>query len=566
MLEIRNKTNKSIGKPMPPCLEVVLVLAASLLFSIYIWQLNQPAHLLQLGSDQHNIASFAAAQEHPERYANDMLLSDPINYKWYTPLYVAAIKHITRFTGSYAATFVGLIIPTVTLFLSGTYFLLRYLTKYSLLSAGLAFIFTVVFIKIPLGDHWAITGIGHMRPNNQFVALLPWALLLAIWSRNHIMFWPLVGACSASLLYVHPVSAPAWGFAIFGGLLWASKEYYDIKTRIVWLLLLVAAAVLIAVPYCVIFLGTYSSKQPPPDQFETIYNFAAQRLIPGSLDLGLSLRRFFDFARRRDTRLFTLFLLAWAVAGQIYAWRGDQKTRTIARFLILGLAFYMLITVGIPLTDQIISARLGRMPFQIDLARGLKSWPWWLLLLGAPGFPGLHRAILTSKRWPEHRALSLTILFVCVAFLASYSLITRNRRIFLEKTRANPKFAIEMEATDELIHFIDQNIPTDATFFGKCWPIWLRHTPGRGVLLTWKDSGAMLYGNYNGLKQFIDQWNQQEQANTIAEMDTLCRQWKVDYMLLDTPDIEDYAAERIVFSNTHWTVVQVNSPASTLQY
>lgn len=559
MLEIRNKNNKSTEKSLPPCLEVVLVLAASLLFSIYIWQLQQPAHLLQLGSDQHNIASFAAAQEHPERYVNDMLLSDPINYQWYTPLYVAIIKYLTRFTGSYAVTFMGLIIPTVTLFLSGTYFLLRYLTNYRLLSAGLAFIFTVVFIKIPLGDHWAIIGVEHMRPNNQFLALLPWILLLAIWSRNHIMFWPLVGACSAFLLYIHPVSAPAWGFAIFGGLLWASKEYYDIKTRIVWLLLLVVAAVMIVVPYFVIFLGTYSSKQPPPDQFETIYNFAAQRFIPGNLDIGLSLKRFFDFAWQRNTRLLTIFLLTWAVAGQIFAWRGDQKARTIARFLILGLAFYMLVTVGIPFIDQVMSARLGRMPFQIDLARGLKSWPWWLLLLGAPGFPGLNRALLSRLKWPEHRALSLTIIIVCVAFLVSHPLITRNRRILLVKTKANPEFTKEMEATDELTRFIKQDIPTNVTFFGKCWPIWLRHTPGRGVVLTWKDSGALLCVNYNGLKKFIDLWNQQEQANTIEQMDIFCKRWGVDYILLEGTDNLDVDNDRIIFSNSIWKIVQVDS-------
>lgn len=543
---------------MPPCLEVVLALAVSLLFSIYIWLLNQPAHLLQMGGDQHNIASFAAAREHPERYANDMILSDPINYKWYTPLYVGAIKHITRFTGSYAVTFVALIIPTVTLFLSGTYLLLRYLTKHRLLSAGMAFIFTVIYIRIPQGDHWTIINAMHMRPNNQFIALLPWILLLAIWSRSHIMFWPLVGACSAFLLYVHPVSAPAWGFAIFGGLLWASKEYYDIKTRFIWLSLLIVAAVLIVIPYFVIFLGTYHGKQPPPDQFETIYNTAVERFIPGTLDIGLSLKRSCIFALLRNTRYFTLFMLIWAAVGQIFAWRGDRKTRTIARFLTLGLVFYMLITVGIPLIDQIISARLGRMPFQVDLVRGLKGWPWWLLMLGAPGFPVLLSTISTSKTWPKHSAGQLTILVVCIAFLVSYPLITANKNDFLQRTRVNSEFVKETEATDELVHFIEQNTPTNSTFFGKCWPIWLRHTPGRAVVWTPKDSGVLLCVNYNGMKKFIEQWDQLKQANTINQIDIFCKRWSVDYLLIQNPDDLTIDKERILFSNSIWKIVQVD--------
>jgi hypothetical protein len=550
--------NKPTGKFTSIRLEIVLVLAASLLFSICLWYLKQPAHLLQLRSDQHNIASFAAAQEHPERYANDILLSDPVNYKWYTPLYVAAIKYITRLTGSYAATFVALIIPTVTLFLSGTYFLLRYLTQNRVLSAGLALIFTVALIRIPLAADWNIIEVAHMRPNNQFIALLPWSLLLAVWSRNHAMFWPLVGVCSAALLYVHPVSAPAWGFAVFGGLLWASKEYYDIRTRIIWLLLLAIAAVLIVAPYFIIFARTYPGKQPPPDQYETIYNFAAQRLIPGSLDLGLLLKNLFNYARRRDTRFFTLFLLTWAITGQIFAWKGDRKTRTIARFLILGLVFYMLITVGIPLTDQIISTRLRRMPFEIDLARGLKFWPWWLLLLGAPGFQGLQKSVLASKKCPVHTARSLTIIIVCIALLVSHSITTRNIRRYLRVTKANPEFAKKMEATDELVSFIEQNTPTNATFFGKCWPIWLRHTPGRGVFLTWKDSGALLCVNYNGLKKFIDLWNQQEQANTIDQIYTFCKRCGVDYLLLQSPDNPAVDNYRILFSNSMWKIVQIN--------
>jgi len=559
MSENSNKSDKSIGKLMSMRTEIIFVLAASLLFSIYLWYLKQPAHLLQLRSDQHNIASFAAAQEHPERYVNDILLSDPVNYKWYTPLYVAAIKYITRLTGSYAATFVALIIPTVTLFLSGIYFLLRYLTQNRLLSVGLAFIFTVALVRIPLGGDWNIIEASHMRPNNQFIALLPWTLLLAIWSRNHVAFWPLVGAVSASLLYVHPVSAPAWGFAVFGGLLWASKEYYDIKTRIVWLLLLAIVAVLIIAPYFIIFTGTYSGKQPPPDQYETIYNFAAQRLIPGSLDLGLLLKNLFKYARRHDTRFFTLFLLIWAVTGQIFAWKDDRKTRTIARFLILGLVFYMFVTVVIPLADQIISARLRRMPFEIDLARGLKFWPWWLLLLGAPGFQRLQKSVLASKKCPQYLARSLTIIIVCIALLVSNSLITRNIRNFLRRTRTNPEFAKEMEATDELISFIEQNTPTNATFFGKCWPIWLRHTPGRGVLLTWKDSGAFICANYDALRKFIDLWNQQEQANTIEQIYTFCKRYGVDYLLLESQDIPVIDSDRILFSNTMWKIVLINS-------
>lgn len=539
-------------------LEIALVLAASLLFSICLWYLKQPAHLLQLGSDQHNIASFAAAQEHPERYTNDILLSDTVNYKWYTPLYVAAIKYITRLTGSYAATFVALIIPTVTLFLSGTYFLLRYLTHNRLLSASLAFIFTVALVRIPLGGDWNIIEAAHMRPNNQFIALLPWILLLAIWSRNHIIFWPLVGACSAFLIYIHPVSAPAWGFAVFGGLLWASKEYYDIRTRIIWLLLLALAAILIVAPYFIIFVGTYPGKQPPSEQYETVYSFATQRLIPGSLDIGLLLKNFFNFARRHDTRFFTLFLLAWAVTGQIFAWKGDRQTRTIAKFLILGLAFYTFITVGIPLADQTISAWLRRMPFEIDLARGLKFWPWWLLLLGAPGFPGIQKSVTAGRKCPVRIARSLTIITVCIALIASHSIIKRNLKRFFGTTRANSEFAQKMEATDELVSFIEQNIPTDATFFGKCSPIWLRHTPGRGVFLTWKDSGALLCVNYNGLKKFIDLWNQQEQANTTDQIYTFCKRCGVDYLLLQSPDNPAVDNYRILFSNSMWKIVQIN--------
>jgi hypothetical protein len=561
VIDFDGKANVSQSERRISHIEVGLAIIISAFFAFYIWRLYLPAHQLQMGSDQHNIASFASAFEYPQRYRNDMLLSDPANYQWYTPLYVTAIRCITRLTGNYATTFVGMLLLTVTVFMSGTYFLLKYVSGSRFLSAGLAFLITVVLVKIPVGGDWTLILVSHMRPNTLFMALLPWVLLFAIWSRNHVMLWPVVGACSAFLIYVHPVSAPAWGLAIFAGLLWTSKEYYSVKVRFWGLLLFVAVAVLVVAPYCVIFLRTYSGKQLPPEQFESIREYAVRRFLPGSFDLGLALRRFVTFAWQPGMRFLTCFLLLWAITGQVFAWLCKGQSQTVAKFFLFGLAFFLFVTVGLTFVDQLIARLLKRFPFQIDLIRGLKFWPFWLLLLGTPGFAGLRTAVLRRNVRPRFELAVASIILVVIAFLSGGRSIRKHKEKILAKTAVNIEFREKMLATNELVEFIEKTLPADATFGGKCWPIWLRHTPGRGVVMTPKDSGALFYSSYHRLAKNIDRLHKQQQADTPELMDAFWGKWGADYSLYEAASISEYDGQRIVFSNSHWIVVKLNTPA-----
>ena len=541
--------------------EIAFVLAISLCFALCIWRLYQPAHALQLGSDQRNIAAFASADEHPERYARDDLLGTPTNYQWYTPVYVSAVRWITRFTGGYAATFAGLFIPTITLFLSGAYFLLRYLTGSRLLSAGFAFLITVICVHVPPSTGgWRLLPFQMMLPRSQFIALLPWLLLFALWCRKHIRFWPLLGACAASLIYVHPVSAPAWGMAIFGGILWSSRRHYPLKQRALGLGLMALAAVVVILPYISIYGSTYTSKTPPADQYEVVYDGAEQRFAEGYLDVRLALKMLLQTASSKGERFFSAFLLMWMSVGLLFVWRDREQGRHVAEFLVPALLFFLLITVGMTAVDQIVARRLQHLPVQLDLIRGLKFWPWWALLLGASGFPAFQASLLRKSRHSRLLTAGLAPLILLLAWLAGAPGIVTSQELVFQRSGASTFLAERVSARDEVVRFIAEETPIDSLFHG---PDYLRFTPGRSLVFHYKDLGALFYSNYEGAMDSQARQEAWEHAERWKERERLCRSWGVDYVVQwnRRPTLPTRPSEKLlVFSNAQWEVFYVSAP------
>ena len=60
-------------------------------------------------TDEANINAYAAALDHPERFAHDKFLSNPEHYAWYTPAYISLVRGFTRLGFHYATAeaFIG---------------------------------------------------------------------------------------------------------------------------------------------------------------------------------------------------------------------------------------------------------------------------------------------------------------------------------------------------------------------------------------------------------------------------------------------------------------------------
>ena len=62
-------------------------------------------------SDAANIASFSAALDHPQLFANDALLSNPANFSFYSTLHIPLIRILAKWFGNYSTPFAFLIFP-----------------------------------------------------------------------------------------------------------------------------------------------------------------------------------------------------------------------------------------------------------------------------------------------------------------------------------------------------------------------------------------------------------------------------------------------------------------------
>ena len=162
---------------------------------------------ISMPSDAGNIASYLAAGDYPENFEMDELLSNPENFSEYFTVYLPIVSGLSRLTGSYASAFLTLVVPVTLLHLLGYYLLGKKILMNRLMAFCFALV-TAIPISLPLSEYFGLS--PDILPRTLYQAVLPYGLLLllAFKSRPH-WFW-LVSLAFTLMLYIHPVSGPAW--------------------------------------------------------------------------------------------------------------------------------------------------------------------------------------------------------------------------------------------------------------------------------------------------------------------------------------------------------------------
>ena len=183
---------------------------------------------------------------HPEFFHRDPVLANPHNSHFYATIHLPLVQFIGSTVGSYGTAFLLLLplsagssSPDSTVF-GRT--LLRSRTWALLLA-----IVTAVTIELPAGRSGAF---GRTRsPRVTFQALLPFVLAAAWRWRAAPRAWPWVMVAAGLLTYVHPVSAPVWGLALWLGFWPFLPRGWSWRRRVVVVLLLGAVFLAVAGPF-----------------------------------------------------------------------------------------------------------------------------------------------------------------------------------------------------------------------------------------------------------------------------------------------------------------------------
>lgn len=346
-----------------------------------------PGHpVAHMSGDPANIHSFAAALSDPQAFAGDAVMSDPANFKWYTPLYVKVVQAFGAMGFHYSTSRAFLVLISSLAGLFGYFYLFRLISR----STAFAFVATLGlwFLKAhyPPNENW---GPMLVLPRTVYGAFLPWVALLALRLMSKPQWWWLPAAASGLLFYVHPVSSPALTGAILMGFVCGGPHKW--WQRLGWGTLGGIAALAIMFPYVMIYAGKYSGTVvTDPNLTSQAFQIARERFAPGYLEPGIFYR---------DLALYVLLTPRyWLGIAALYALcryrRGMLATR-VSVGMSLGFA---IVTCVIPTLDVMVSSRMGRLPFQIDLIRNLRYLDVWLLGMVAAAVREINRPDW-GRRW-----------------------------------------------------------------------------------------------------------------------------------------------------------------------
>jgi hypothetical protein len=169
-----------------------------------------------LDGDAANIATFAAARDHPHLFDGDEVLGIPGLSRWYPTIHVPFVRAFARITGDYGTALQAPLGLHVFLQGVGFYLFGRVLFE-SRYWAFLLAIVTFMRVDVNLGELWGVY--SYPLPRVTFQSLLPFLAAAAYYWRATPRMWPAIMVAAGLLIYIHPVSTPAWGLALWLGFL-----------------------------------------------------------------------------------------------------------------------------------------------------------------------------------------------------------------------------------------------------------------------------------------------------------------------------------------------------------
>jgi hypothetical protein len=179
------------------------VFSVALTLGFFLEQQGSPEYS-DLNSDQINILAICIRQDNPDLLRGDLIVGNPADSSFYTPLYVWLVRKLSLPDHDYLRGLNILLAITSLVYMWGWWKLLLCWCE-----PWMAFLLSFLARGIlwpPGNEFWGIAGLWTMVPRTIFLALLPWVLWLWIAKRNTA--WGRLGTAFAAGLTVnvHPIS------------------------------------------------------------------------------------------------------------------------------------------------------------------------------------------------------------------------------------------------------------------------------------------------------------------------------------------------------------------------
>jgi hypothetical protein len=348
-------------------LAVLTFLVFSGLYFLGRLQGNYPVVILT--GDAGNIASYAAALDHPDWFKNDPALGDSNNIGIYATIHIPLIRLLNRLTGDYGLAYAWLVLPQTFLQLLGFYILGRVLYENRFWAFLLAFLTAMTVINIGLGEIWGVW--QDALPRVTFQSLLPFLLALVLVWKDRPGRWPWLMVFAGLLVYVHPISAPAWGFAIWLSLWLLQPKDWSWRRRVLVMLGLGILFLVAIAPFAINYLS-YRERDQAAD-YNTVMTILQLYPPANLLNVPAAMRSFLLNMTRS-------LLIPLALAGFAVTWLVKNNDRRPVKVVLLWMAGLFFTSILIPTGERMVELRFHILPLETELVRCIRYFvPLFLL-------------------------------------------------------------------------------------------------------------------------------------------------------------------------------------------
>jgi hypothetical protein len=537
---------------------VFIFLAFAVVYFLGRLQGNYPVVILT--GDGGNIASYAAALDHPAWFKADPALGASNNIGVYATIHIPLIRALNHWTGDYGLAYAWLVLPQTFLQLLGFYILGRVLFKSRFWAFLLAFLTAMTVINIGLGEIWGVW--QDALPRVTFQSLLPFLLTLTLVWKDHPRRWPWLMLFAGLLVYVHPISAPAWGLAIWLSLWLLLPKGWSWKRRILTMMGLGALFLAVLIPFTINYLS-YRGRDQGAD-YITVMAILQAYLPANLLNVPAALGSFLWNMTRN-------LLLPVALAGAAATWLLKKGDRRPVKIVFLWMAGILITSVLIPYAEQLAEQRFQILPLETELVRCIRYFVpllllfWiWPLAEWTHGLsnPSARRAVMalgivllgfwSATNRPAVRDIYQTFICFTKARLVCTAPTPLNELILALRTETQP---------GEGVLFFNQ----DPAYTSQTLSV--RYEALRSLVYTSRDGGLLSYANRSALPAWMEitrQWEALRAMNDPQErlvgLISMARMLKADYLIIDfdiSPTFLAGLPVKVFLHNDGYTLIEL---------
>lgn len=537
-----------------------LIIILSFAFFACLYQINRAAgNSLYLfhNSDGSNIASLAAASNHPDLFFGDELLENKGNSLFYSSLHILLAKTISAATGDYACAFTLLVGLHIFLMALGFYIFGRVIFQ-SRFWALLLAVMNIAPVNLVVGEFWGIY--YDSLPRFTFQAILPFLLAAVFYWRSKPAVWPWLFFASGFLLYLYSLGVPCWILAIWLGSWLFLPVSWNFFKRTGFMFFLGLCFLLGASPFMLKYLGNHVHGQT--GNYALISEIMEYRFLRGFLDASYAFYSLFlnpTFLR----------ILIFGIGSIGYVWfyhRDERKKIVLVCMWIMGI---LIVSTGIPYMEQQISRIYKIIPFEVNFSRNLKYLFPLLLIFCLWPFVAITRNPSDRRRKVAFIGGFLLVFVWSSRQMYKHTVFLNEKGYFL----LNPDKTKPAETMDMLNAIKRLTTPNSRFLVLASFPeLAVRYYALRPLVYSGKDGGPLYYSNHSELVKWYEKARKVEslmkKLKTENDIDVklkrfsdISRNFNAQFLLIDRKEFSDgfiLSRPDIIYYNNLYILIKIN--------